>query len=331
MNSSKAGRTPFLYQMMEAKPDALDRLDIRFQWGNYGIHVLRCHLTTFAPGQTIAFHHHSEYEFHFIPRGRGKVILKDQTFDLHEGMIYLTGPQVEHYQESDRSEPMDELCLHLEAVKLFNKDEVPDHYWGNHLDVLEADSCFKQLEQLPLRPTIDHRNAMPWFLNAYRSWSGKKLGYNSSIQQAVIQILLRTVQAYDLEEAPIEFPSREMNIHRYLMATQFIADNYSRPITLQDVANKLSISERQLQRIFAERSGLSFSKYLEDLRLSHVCQELINSPASVQDIALKHGFTSSNYLFYVFRRRFGITPSQYRMERSSKTFDGKISSTAPFL
>jgi AraC-like DNA-binding protein/mannose-6-phosphate isomerase-like protein (cupin superfamily) len=301
---------------MEAKPDALDRLDIRFQWGNYGIRVLRCHLTSFAPGKTIAFHHHSEYEFHFIPRGRGKVILKDQCYDLHEGMVYLTGPQVEHYQESDANEAMDELCLHLEAVKLFESDDIPHHYWGNQLDVLEADSCFKQLDQLPLRPAIDHRNAMPWFLNAYRSWSGKKLGYHTSIHQAIIQILLRTVQAYELEESPIEFPSRDMNIHRYVLASQFIADNYSRPITLADVANKLSISERQLQRIFAERLGLSFTKYLEDLRLSHVCQELINGSGSVQDIALQHGFTSSNYLFYVFRRRFGMTPSQYRIQKS---------------
>ncbi len=323
MSSGKAGRPPFLFQMMEAKPDALDRLDIRFQWGNYGIRVLRCHLTSFPPGKSIAFHHHSEYEFHFIPRGRGRVILKDQSYDLHEGMVYVTGPQLEHYQESAHDEAMDELCLHLEATKLFDSNEIPQQYWGNHLDIMEADACFKQLEQLPHRPTLDHRHAMPWFLTAYRSWSGMKLGYNSTIHHAIVQILLRTVQAYDMEEVPLELPSRDMNTHRYVLASQFIADNYSRPITLEDVANKLSISERQLQRIFAERSGLSFSKYLEDLRLSHVCQDLMNSSESVQGIALKHGFMSSNYLYYVFRKRFGMTPGQYRSEGQEKLNYGR--------
>jgi AraC-like DNA-binding protein/mannose-6-phosphate isomerase-like protein (cupin superfamily) len=312
MKSVNSGRTPFLYQLMETKPDALDRLDIQFQWGNYGFRVLRCHLTSFPPGKIITFHHHSEYEFHFIPRGKGKVILQDQEYPLHEGMVYLTGPQVEHYQESHSEESMEELCLHLDAVKLFDKDEVPKHYWGNRLDILEADSCMRQLGQLPLRPTHDHYNAMLWFLTAYRAWSGKQLGYNSTIHQAIIQILLRTVQAYDMEEAPLEYPSRDMNMHRYLLAIQFIADNYSRPITLKDVSNKLFISERQLQRIFAERSGLSFSKYLEDLRLTHVCHDLISSQTSIHDIALRHGFTNSNYLFHVFRKRFGVTPNQYR-------------------
>ncbi|MEX1030068.1 MAG: helix-turn-helix domain-containing protein [Paenibacillaceae bacterium] len=318
MSSGKSEKPPFLYQLMETKPDALDRLDIQFQWGNYGIRVLRCHLTTFPMGRIISFHHHSEYEFHFIPRGKGKVIIQDQAFALHVGMLYLTGPYVEHYQEADQLEAMDELCLHLDAVRLFDKDEVPAHYWGSQLDILEADTCMKQLALLPLVPAYDHYNAMHWFLMAYRAWSGKKSGYYSMIHQAIIQILLRTVQAYEINDEPLDFPEKDMNTHRYLLATQFINDNYSRPITLEDVADKLSISERQLQRIFSEQSGLSFSKYLEDLRLSHVCRDLVSSQTSVHQIALQHGFSSSNYLFYVFRKRFKMTPNQYRTRRQEE-------------
>jgi AraC-like DNA-binding protein len=82
---------------------------------------------------------------------------------------------------------------------------------------------------------------------------------------------------------------------------------------LEDVAEKLSISGRQLQRVFLEKSGFSFSRYLEDLRLAHVSRELVDHETSVQDIALQHGFTSSNYLYYVFRKRYGMTPNQYRI------------------
>jgi AraC-like DNA-binding protein/mannose-6-phosphate isomerase-like protein (cupin superfamily) len=313
MSLYKMERVPFPYQIMETKPDALDRLDIQFQWGNYGIRVLRCHLVSFPPGKIISFHQHSEYEFHFIPRGKGLVILKDQMFALQEGMVYLTGPGVEHYQESDNKESMEELCLHMEVVKLFEADQIPDHYWGSRHDIIEADSCMKQLDLLPLRPTLDHYHAMSWFLDAYRAWSGDKIGLYSTIHQAVIQILLRTVQAYDINRDPFIIPSRDMSMHRFLLATQFMVDNYARPLSLEDVANKLSISGRQLQRVFLEKSGRSFSKYLEDLRLSHVSRDLLDSESSVQEIALQHGFTSSNYLYYVFRKRYGMTPNQYRI------------------
>jgi AraC-like DNA-binding protein/mannose-6-phosphate isomerase-like protein (cupin superfamily) len=312
MTSVKMKQLPFPFQPMETKPDALDRLDIQFQWGNYGIRVLRCHLTSFQPGRSVAFHHHSEYEFHFIPRGKGMVILQDQPYDLQEGMFYLTGPQVEHYQEASTTVAMDELCLHIEFEKLFAMDAVPAHYWGSRLEIFEADACIKQLGLLPLRPTSDHYNAMQWFLTAYQAGSGKQIGYYSTIHQSIIQILLRSVSNYEMVESPLSFPARDMSIHRYLLATQFIVDNYSRPISLEDVADKISISGRQLQRIFVEQSGHSFSKYLEDLRISHVRQDLANSEASVQEIALRHGFANSNYLYYVFRKRFGMTPNQFR-------------------
>jgi len=78
---------PFPYARMAERQDALDRLELQFRWGGYEIRVLRCHLATFPPGQIINFHKHSEYEFHFIPKGKGKVILVDQTYDLHEGLF----------------------------------------------------------------------------------------------------------------------------------------------------------------------------------------------------------------------------------------------------
>jgi transcriptional regulator GlxA family with amidase domain len=154
---------------------------------------------------------------------------------------------------------------------------------------------------------------MPWFLEAYRAWSGDNIGVYSSIHQAVIQILLRTVQGYETNQDSFTIPSRDMNMHRFLLATQFMVDNYARPLSLEDVAEKLSISGRQLQRVFLEKSGFSFSRYLEDLRLTRVSRDLVNSETSVQDIALQHGFTSSNYLYYVFRKRYGMTPNQYRI------------------
>lgn len=306
---------PYQYQLkiMETKPDALDRMDIQFQWGNYGLRVLRCHLVSFHPGEVVPFHEHSEYEFHFIPSGKGKVIMNDESFSLHKGLFYLTGPHVVHYQEADHKQSMEELCLHIDIVKLFDKDDVPADYWGNRLDILEADACMTQLQQLPLRPTFDAYQAMQWFVIAYQAWLDNKLGMHTSIQQAVIQVLLRSVQAYEsTHKLEIDASARNMTAHRYALATQFIEDNYFRPLSLDDVASKISISGRQLQRIFTEQTGHTFSNYLENVRLDHICRDLIQTEDPIHDIAARHGFSNSNYLFHVFRKRFGMTPGAYK-------------------
>lgn len=295
------------YESMRERPDALERLDLRIRWGAYDIRVLRFHLTQFPPGRTVAFHKHAEYEFHFIPKGRGKVILVDKEYSLKPGQFYLTGPGVLHYQEAHPQEAMDELCLHLDIQK--RKDAVPGDDW----EYAEAEACVKQLTNLPLYPVQDIHGAMPRFLEAYEACVANFSGSYITIKQNVIQILLRAIRAYDSEGGIEQLPMKDMKSYRYDRAMAFIQTNYAHPIALEDVAEKLLLSPRQLQRLFKElHQGYTFTRILEDIRLAHVCQELRSGSLSIEQIAGRTGFGSGNYLHAVFRKRYGMTPSDYR-------------------
>jgi AraC-like DNA-binding protein len=295
---------------MGNKADALDRLDIQFRWGDYGFRVLRCHLAEFHPGWTIPFHKHSEYEFHFIPRGQGSVIIEDRKHFLHEGVFYLTGPGVIHQQEADETDGMDELCLHIDIIPLPEQESAD---WGAEWERSEAEHCIQSLRSFPLHPCPDQYNAMSCFLTAYRALETGDPGAYTAIKGAVIQILLRSARVTDANVRSTELPSRDLGAHRFQMAVQYIQDNYANPLTLQEVAERLHISGRQLQRIFQEHSSESFSSYLEDFRLTRVCAALAEGQKTIRQIAEKTGFSSSNYLYSVFRKKKGMTPSQYRV------------------
>ncbi|MFD1677172.1 AraC family transcriptional regulator [Alicyclobacillus fodiniaquatilis] len=321
--SSKGSTVPFAFQLLEENRFALDRLDLTFAWGNYGIRVLNCHLMKFQAGQVLGFHKHSDYEFHFIPRGKGKVILDNQEHNLHEGMFYLTGPGVLHYQECDKYEPMNELCLHIDIQSIPDASPAAAQVdkWGTQLECQEAQQCIEQLNALQPVPMVDQYNAMQWFLTAYRAWYENRLGAYTTIKNAIIQIMLRTVQNASDSQGPFDIPQRDMNTYRYQMATQFIQDNYANAITLNEVAERLHISGRQLQRIFEQHGGGSFKSYLENIRLSHVCRALIEGDRSFEQIAEQHGFSSSNYLYNVFKKKIGLTPGQFKkMYRQSERF-----------
>ncbi|TXK80067.1 AraC family transcriptional regulator [Paenibacillus sp. N3.4] len=307
---------PFYFEKMLENPFALDRLELTFRWGSYGLRVLRCHLTSFPPGTMIDFHHHSEFEFHYIPRGKGKVILEETPYPLQEGMLYLTGPGVSHRQEADELEAMDELCLHVDIIKLDVEDEecnpLQGESWGAAWEKSEADACIRQLIELPHMPALDRQEAMKWFLVAYEALHSNQLGQYTIIKQAIVQMLLRTVGAYKSQQHGLNLPSRDMKSYRYQLAVQFISDNFRRPITLEVVSDRVQISSRQLQRIFKEMAGISFSEHLEQTRLKHVCSELLQTSFTLEKIAESNGFASSNYLHYVFKKAYGVTPIQYR-------------------
>ncbi|TVY07692.1 AraC family transcriptional regulator [Paenibacillus cremeus] len=314
---TRLGARPYPYESMLANPQALDRLDVEFRWGSYGIRMLKFHHTSFPPGKIAHFHKHSDYEFHFIPRGKGKVILGNDPFSLHEGMMYLTGPGLMHYQEADAFEAMDELCLHIDIHRLEDGLAGADD-WGARWERAEADSCIHLLEQLPARPVMDTYRAMECFLTAYRAWHDNQPGVMTVIKQSIIQILLRMTRAYETMPQQ-ELPSRDMKHYRYQLAVQFIKDNYMAPLTLEIVAERVQISARQLQRIFREQTGGTFSEYIEQVRLMHICTELAASDATIDQIAFQNGFSSANYLHYVFKKKLGTTPMQYRLHNAQRS------------
>ncbi|MED5018660.1 helix-turn-helix domain-containing protein [Paenibacillus chibensis] len=306
----------FPYEPMMERQDALERLDLKVYWGNYEIRVLRFHLTSFPPGKMVSFHKHAEYEFHFIPRGKGMVILEEEPFSLREGMLYLTGPDVMHYQEADKQEAMDELCLHVDIIHLADKEKhrgKAARQAADPWELAEAHDSMEKLARLPLHPVSDMHAAMPYFLEAYEASRMKYAGQYTTIKHCVIQILLRAVRAYTSEPTEAQMPSRDMKAYRYQLALEYMQANSSGDVVLDDVADKLHISARQLQRIIKEQGdGRSFSEILEDMRLKAVCRRLEESKDPIDIIAANEGFSSGSYLHTVFRKRFGMTPTEYR-------------------
>ncbi|MEC0166990.1 AraC family transcriptional regulator [Paenibacillus graminis] len=297
------------FEKMFEKQDMLERLDICIEWGHYEIRVLRFHLTSFPAGKVVDFHKHAEFEFHFIPRGRGKVILSGHQYPLSEGMLYLTGPGVIHYQEADAGEAMDELCLHVDITAKEREGVDP---W----EAAEAEETMVKLRTLPAVPAHDYHRAMHCFLEAYDACDEKLLGYYTSIKQLVISILLKTIRAYDSGDHRAEAPVRNMAAYRYEYAVQYMEANHKTPVTLDNVAEKLHISSRQLQRIFKQvQPERPFSRILEEIRLHAVCRALEENFSSIEQIAQDSGFTNANYLHAVFRKRMGMTPAAFRAMR----------------
>jgi AraC-like DNA-binding protein/quercetin dioxygenase-like cupin family protein len=310
--------SPFPYARMQDKWDALDRLDLRFRWGPFVLRVLRCHLVFFPPGQIINFHKHSEFELHFIPKGKGKVILIDQPYDLHEGLFYVTAPDVVHYQESDADDPMYELCLHCEVVKTDAEAGT-----GDELEWADACECIDFLGKVPAIPVVDRHHAMNVFLEAYRTWEEQPIGFYTSMKQSIVQILLRAARAFDGLGGKAGIPERDMNFHRYQLATQYMEDNEGLPISLEQVAGSISVSPRQLQRIFRSEGQTTFRDYLEHVRLKSICSELIHTDRPIELIALDHGYANPNYLYPVFKNKFDLTPTAYRKLHASEGKEGK--------
>ncbi|NUQ61515.1 MAG: helix-turn-helix transcriptional regulator [Pirellulales bacterium] len=73
------------------------------------------------------------------------------------------------------------------------------------------------------------------------------------------------------------------------------------------------MSPGHLARLFRRERGMSFGDYLRELRLRKAAELLSRTAAPVQRIAARVGYKDPSRFASHFRRRFGLTPREFRM------------------
>lgn len=92
----------------------------------------------------------------------------------------------------------------------------------------------------------------------------------------------------------------------------FIETNLYEPLTVESVANAVSYSYYHFHRYFQAVMGETIGNYIRSRRLTQAASELIYSNKKILDIAISLYFESAESFTRAFRKRYGITPTEYR-------------------
>lgn len=98
----------------------------------------------------------------------------------------------------------------------------------------------------------------------------------------------------------------------------FIDNNFSSDISLKSVSAALNYNYSYISRKFHEFIGMSFNDYLHNCRVNNACLLLKNTKLSISEIAHETGFSSIRSFNRNFIKYNRVTPSQYRMNSTSK-------------
>lgn len=102
------------------------------------------------------------------------------------------------------------------------------------------------------------------------------------------------------------------NRNEISMIMDYIQKHYSEPLQLQTIAEQFGFSYTYLSNLFSEKSAETFTEYLNRIRIEKACEFLIQSDASISEIAWKTGYTDSSYFSRVFKKQTGMSPRTYR-------------------
>ena len=94
-------------------------------------------------------------------------------------------------------------------------------------------------------------------------------------------------------------------------------DNYQdADLSVEKICRPLHMSPAYLSTMFKKETGKTYVAYLTEVRLDKAVELLNKTDDKTYVIAAKVGYQEQNYFSYVFKKKFGVSPTKFRGSRS---------------
>lgn len=233
----------------------------------------------------------STYLMHYIHKGKGIFKTGGKTYSLQAGDIFLMIPGVPIYYEADKDDPWEYSWIGLQGIKAeeyLKRTSLMEHPTAHLPNPQTVEAIIENLKDA----TLKNRNS--------------DLLLNASAYSFVYELASQLpAQTKEEPRSPSEYTQ---------MILSYIEQNFERSLSVQQIADHLSLDRSYVHRLFRKAMNMSVRDYIISLRLANACSYLSHTDLPIADISRSVGYEDVFYFSRLFRQKKGCTPSQYRKE-----------------
>lgn len=134
-------------------------------------------------------------------------------------------------------------------------------------------------------------------------YSAKNRGFLAIIRSYIIELIILTARKVDKN-----YPCNDIADYMLKSANE----NYARPETLSEIAEKFNYSVPYLSQKFLTAYGTGYREYVVSVKLNEAARLIQNSNDKIYEIAKAVGYDDVNFFYSSFKKRFGVSPVKYR-------------------
>lgn len=248
-------------------------------------------------------HTHDFMELMLIRDGEGSFTIDQQRYHVQKGDLLFINPGILHQGHPPISDtPLREFYIGFCDFCFKGQEANTMHLPGG--------SCILHLDEKPFI-TIS-RLADQMNLEATSTHPGRYFMLRSLLTQMIL-LLYRMLN--EKEEDYREGFYFESNGHQYVVEqiVDYMHQHYNEKISLDQIAANMYLSPFYISRIFKNELQDTPINYLITLRMEKACELLAqDSRLAIQDIARSVGYDDAYYFSKLFKKHYGISPSNYR-------------------
>jgi AraC-like DNA-binding protein len=252
-----------------------------------------------------SLHYHDEFELTLVLGVNGKRIVGNVVDDFENRDLVLVCPNALHdYTWNPEFTDADVTVLQFsrEVIhwQVFSKDELRPIYRmlstamngsGLRFSHMAADMIQKKFLQLPKSSGIE---GVKLFL---------EILYDLAVSEDYTLIAPVGDQGINIET----------DSKRIAKIISYVHQNYMKRITLDDIGELVKMSPEGVSRFFKSKTRQTFLNFLNNYRLNHVIDLMLKTDDFISEICYACGFNNISNFNRFFKKKIGMTPSEYRI------------------
>lgn len=243
-----------------------------------------------------------EYHLHFVLNGKGTLIINNIKYNIKKNDIFILPKNY--------------------IVKYYADSIDPWEYIWVTFDGTLANTYLSYANITPETPVINSNISNYIYLEYVdKMLETYELNYSNELKRAsllfkLISTLIENQKIKDSSSFNIKEINNDSNIssniHSYLeMAIDFIAKNYA-TINVNEIADYIGINRSYLYTIFKKQLNISPQKYLINFRMKKAEELIRTTQYTICDIASQVGYDDSLVFSKIFKKTYGLSPTNYR-------------------
>lgn len=160
--------------------------------------------------------------------------------------------------------------------------------------------------------SVYHIGYSTQIISLYKDAMQAAIEEKAYMQQLLAGIVNHLIGLMYALERNIILNKNTAHVDMVMRAQQYIRESLESTLSIQDIAEKLSVSYSTLRKQFKDYTGLSPAIYQQDLKLQRAKELLTTTNLSIKEIAYRLNFDSPDYFSAKFKVKTGRKPSEMR-------------------
>lgn len=250
------------------------------------------------------WHFHPEIEMVYVNKGKGKRHIGNHLSYFNNSMLVLIGSNLPHNGFTDR------LTVNgTETIVQFKPDFLGTHFFdvpemekiNNLLERAKKGILFGVETKQKIGPKIEKLNQKEGF---------KKV----LVLLEVLHALAKSKDYKILNADGFTFETEPQDSAKIDKIFKHVNENFQDHISLDEIADKVSMTVPAFCRYFKRVTGKTFTKLVNEYRVVHATKLLLESKMSITDISYECGFNNFSHFNKIFKEITGKSASKYRSE-----------------